>query len=66
MTAQSKHKYTLDEYFEIEQNSEERYEYFDGNIWSMAGASQNHERIISNSIFHLRTVLGNRPLEKVI
>ena len=59
MTALPKPKYSLDEYFEIERNSEEKYEYFDGNVWSMAGASPNHERIVSNSIFHLRTILGN-------
>ena len=59
MTALPKRKYSLEEYFEIERNSEERYEYFDGNIWSMAGASPNHERIVSNGIFHLRTILGN-------
>lgn len=57
MTALPKHKYTLEEYFEIERESEEKYEYWDGNVWSMAGASPEHERIVSNSIFHLRTIL---------
>lgn len=58
MTAQLKQKYSLEEYFEIEKKSEERFEFYDGNIWAMAGASPNHERIVSNCIFHLRTVLG--------
>lgn len=58
MTALPKQKYSLEEYFEIEQTSEEKYEYFDGNIWSMAGASPEHERVVSNGIFHLRTLLG--------
>jgi Uma2 family endonuclease len=58
MTAQLKPKYTLAEYFEIERNSEEKYEYFDGNVWCMAGASPAHERVVSNAIFHLRTILG--------
>jgi Uma2 family endonuclease len=48
----------LEEYFEIERESEEKYEYWDGNVWSMAGASPAHERIVSNAIFHLRTILG--------
>lgn len=60
MTALPKRKYSLDEYFEIERNSEEKFEYFDGNVWSMAGASPEHERIVSNAIFHLRTVLGRK------
>jgi Uma2 family endonuclease len=58
MTALPKQKYTLEEYFEIERESEEKYEYWDGNVWSMAGASPAHERIVSNAIFHLRTILG--------
>jgi Uma2 family endonuclease len=58
MIALPKRKYTLEEYFEIERRSEEKFEYFDGNVWSMAGASPEHERIVSNAIFHLRTVLG--------
>lgn len=58
MTAQPERKYSLEEYFEIERNSEEKFEYWDGNIWSMAGASPEHERIVSNAIFHLRTILG--------
>ena len=58
MTALPKRKYTLEEYFEIERKSEEKYEYWDGNVWSTAGASPAHERIVSNAIFHLRTILG--------
>jgi Uma2 family endonuclease len=58
MTALPKRKYSLDEYFEIERNYEEKFEYWDGNIWSMAGASPEHERVVSNAIFHLRTILA--------
>jgi Uma2 family endonuclease len=57
MTALPKHKYSLEEYFEIERNSEERFEYWDGSVWLMAGASPEHERIVSNAIFHLRMIL---------
>ena len=60
MTALPKQKYSLEEYFEIERDSEEKFEYWDGNVWSMAGASPAHERIVSNGIFHLRTVLGRK------
>jgi len=60
VTAQPKQKYTLDEYFELEKNSEEKLEYWDGNVWSMSGASPVHERVVSNSIFHLRTILERK------
>lgn len=54
MTALPKRKYTLKEYLEIERESEEKFEYWDGNIWSMAGASPAHERIVVNVGGHLR------------
>jgi len=57
MTAQPKHRYSLKDYYDLEKNSEEKFEYWDGNVWSMAGASPAHERVVSNLIFHLRTIL---------
>jgi len=60
MSAIPKRKYSLDEYFEIERNSEEKFEFWDGNIWSMAGASQAHERIVINGGAHLRELLRGR------
>lgn len=57
VTAFREQKYTLEEYFELERSSEERYEYWNGTVWAMAGGTSAHERIVSNSIFHLRTIL---------
>ncbi|MCU0239671.1 MAG: Uma2 family endonuclease [Pyrinomonadaceae bacterium] len=45
MTALLKHKYTLEEYFQIEKESNERFEFFDGEIYSMAGVNQEHDQI---------------------
>jgi Uma2 family endonuclease len=50
----------LEEYAELEKASEERLEFFEGNVWSMAGASLKHETIISNIDFALRTQLKDR------
>ena len=52
-----KQNYTLEEYAELEMSLEERLEFFEGNVWSMAGASIKHELIISNIDFALRTKL---------
>jgi len=52
--------YTLEEYAELEKNSEERLEFFDGNVWSVAGASPKHEDIVSNTITELKTKLRGR------
>lgn len=56
----AKQNYTLDEYAELEKTSEERLEYFEGNIWSMAGASPNHEAIVANVIANLKMALRGR------
>ena len=60
MTALPKHRYSLQQYFEIERDSEEKFEYWDGNIWSMAGASPAHERIVVNVGGHLRELFRGR------
>jgi Uma2 family endonuclease len=42
LTALQKQKYTLEEYLELDANSEERLEYWDGEIFSMSGVSSQH------------------------
>jgi Uma2 family endonuclease len=53
-------EYTLEEYIELEKSSEERFEFFDGNVWAMARASIDHESIISNLDFSLRSQFQGR------
>lgn len=53
MTVQPKQKYTLEEYFALERNSEEKFEYWDGNVWTMSGASITHNTIVKNMIRRL-------------
>ncbi len=40
--------YSLEEYIELEKSTNEKYEFFDGNVWSMSGASFPHNRIVQN------------------
>jgi Uma2 family endonuclease len=61
MTTQPQRRYTLEEYFALELASEEKYEYFDGEIFNMSGASLDHEQIVANIIFALRERLRGRP-----
>jgi len=56
MRAIANQKYTLEEYFELEEQSEEKWEFWNGHVWNMSGASFAHEDIVSNT---LRS-LGNR------
>jgi Uma2 family endonuclease len=44
----SEQKYTVEEYFEMEEKSEIRHEYYDGEIFAMAGTTMNHNDIVDN------------------
>jgi len=60
MSAQLKHKYTLEEYFDLELSSNERYEYWNGEVFCMSGVSENHAQIESNLNLVLRLALRGR------
>lgn len=60
MSAQTKPRYTLEEYFELERKSEERFEYWNGEVFCMSGVSPEHDQIESNLNFHLRAKLAGR------
>lgn len=60
MLPQEKFKYTLEEYLKLDHESEEKIEFWDGHIFTLAGASQNHNQIQSNLIFQLRLKLQGR------
>lgn len=46
-TVSSKH-YTFEEYLKLEEQEHIRYEYFDGEVFAMAGGSMNHSNICHN------------------
>lgn len=48
MAAQPKPHYTEETYLELERKAEYKSEYFKGEIFAMAGASRNHNRIKEN------------------
>jgi Uma2 family endonuclease len=54
------HYYTLEEYFALEQGSEARFEYWDGEIVCMSGGSMRHYTISDNLFATLRTLLRGR------
>jgi Uma2 family endonuclease len=63
MSALPKPKYTVEEYIELLKTSDERFEYFDGEIVSMAAGKIAHGRIAANLIYSLRQKFGDRPCE---
>jgi len=48
MSAIPKRKLTPEEYLEIERKAEYKSEYFNGEIFAMAGAKRNHNKIVGN------------------
>lgn len=48
MTAQPQKYYSEQEYLEIERDADYKSEYYNGEIFAMAGAGHNHNRIVEN------------------
>jgi len=40
--------YSLEEYIELEKSTNEKFEFRNGNVWSMSGATTDHNRIVRN------------------
>lgn len=60
MTSHPKNLLTPDEYLAIERKAELKSEYYAGEVFAMAGASRQHNLIVSSII----RVLGNQLLER--
>jgi Uma2 family endonuclease len=58
--ARAERKYTLDDYFMIEEMSEIKHEFYHGEIFAMAGASAAHNDITANVLARLRIALRRR------
>jgi Uma2 family endonuclease len=48
MEQRSQRRYTLGEYFAVEEVSNVKHEYYDGEIFAMAGSSLRHNHITAN------------------
>jgi Uma2 family endonuclease len=60
MAAEPRRKYTLEEYFDLERSSNERYEYWDGDVFCMSGVSDAHDQIEGNTSYALRRLLEGK------
>jgi Uma2 family endonuclease len=58
---QPQRKYTVEEYIELLLNSDERFEYFDGEIVSMAAGKIAHSGIEANLGRQIGNLLADRP-----
>ncbi len=64
--AELKTKISVEEYLDGEEISDVKYEYFDGEVYAMAGTSQNHNRIARNIVNALSNHLQDSPCEPYI
>ena len=55
--------YSLEEYIELEKSKNEKFEFWNGNVWSMSGASYNHNRIVQNLNFEMELSLREKDCE---
>ncbi len=63
MVANAQKKWTVEEYLAFERGSEEKHEYYAGEIFAMSGASREHNLIVTNTIVTLGSQLGSNPCE---
>lgn len=54
-------RYTVEEYLALERQSEERHEYIDGQVYAMAGESNEHADITVNLVVELGSQLKGTP-----
>jgi Uma2 family endonuclease len=60
MAANPERRYTLEEYLELDRTSEERFEFWHGEIFCMSGVSEEHAEIETNLIASLKSRLRER------
>lgn len=63
MIAARRPKMTVEDYLAMERASETRHEYFDGDIYAMAGARRNHILITGNLVATLNVQLRGKSCE---
>jgi Uma2 family endonuclease len=63
MSAETKRRYTLEEYLALERQSDERLEFWDGEIFAMSGGTLGHERVMRNAYDSLRANLKGSTCE---
>jgi Uma2 family endonuclease len=61
MTLQAQPQFTFEDYLAAERQAEVRHEYVDGQLFSMVGASENHNIIVANLTTLLLTQMKGRP-----
>ncbi len=59
--AYNSRQYTIEEYLEMENASEDKHEYYKGEIFAMSGAKLAHNEITSNTFVEIGRILKGKP-----
>lgn len=54
-------RWTEDEYLARERHSDQKHEFFDGEVYAMAGATLRHNTLAANAIYLLTAMLRGKP-----
>lgn len=63
MGAAEQLKLSYQDYLALERDSDQRYEYLDGEVWLMAGGTPRHSKLKINAASLLNSALGNGPCQ---
>jgi Uma2 family endonuclease len=55
------HRYTYADYIAVEQESRTKHEFLDGEIYAMAGGSEEHSALAAEALRALGNAVGDRP-----
>ncbi len=57
---EEKKVYSISEYLELEKSTDEKFEFWDGNIWSMSGATYPHNQVVMNLLLEVGAKLREK------
>jgi len=60
-TARPLHRYTYADYVALERESPTKHEFLDGEIYAMAGGSEEHSALAASVLWALRNAIGDKP-----
>jgi Uma2 family endonuclease len=55
------HRHTYADYVAVEQTSSTKHEFYDGEIYAMAGGTEEHSALAAEVLYQLRNAIGDRP-----
>lgn len=57
---EEKKVYSIAEYLELEKSTDEKFEYWDGSVWSMSGATYPHNMVVMNLLLEIGSKLREK------